>query len=66
MTHNDLVKNQFNRQAAEFDNWAVTKNLEYLKAIARPCAGHPLPRAVISVLFIVPVPLPPCRRGVRG
>ena len=34
MTHNDLVKSQFNRQAAEFDNWSVTKNLEYLKAIA--------------------------------
>jgi ubiquinone/menaquinone biosynthesis C-methylase UbiE len=34
MNHNEFVKQQFNRQAAEFDNWAVTKNLEYLKAIA--------------------------------
>lgn len=34
MNHNDLVKNQFNRQAIEFDNWSVTKNLEYLKAIS--------------------------------
>lgn len=34
MNHNDLVKSQFNLQAVEFDNWSVTKNLEYLKAIA--------------------------------
>jgi ubiquinone/menaquinone biosynthesis C-methylase UbiE len=34
MTHNDFVKTQFNRQAVEFDNWSVTKNLEYLKAIS--------------------------------
>jgi ubiquinone/menaquinone biosynthesis C-methylase UbiE len=34
MNHNEFVKNQFNRQAVEFDNWAVTQNLQYLKAIA--------------------------------
>jgi ubiquinone/menaquinone biosynthesis C-methylase UbiE len=34
MNHNELVKQQFNRQAAAFDNWAVTKNMEYLKGIA--------------------------------
>ena len=34
MTHNEFVKDQFNRQAIEFDNWSVTKNLEYLKAIS--------------------------------
>jgi ubiquinone/menaquinone biosynthesis C-methylase UbiE len=34
MSHNEFVKNQFNLQAAEFGNWSVTKNLEYLKAIS--------------------------------
>jgi ubiquinone/menaquinone biosynthesis C-methylase UbiE len=34
MPSNDLVRNQFNLQAANFDSWNTPKNLEYLKGCA--------------------------------
>jgi ubiquinone/menaquinone biosynthesis C-methylase UbiE len=41
MPSNDLVRNQFNLQAANFDSWSTPKNLEYLKGCALFCGLMP-------------------------
>jgi ubiquinone/menaquinone biosynthesis C-methylase UbiE len=34
MNQSEIVREQFNRQAQKFNDWAVTKNIEYLKGIS--------------------------------
>ena len=38
---NKIIKDQFNRQAENFANWAVSKNLEYIKAYFQFCQISP-------------------------
>jgi ubiquinone/menaquinone biosynthesis C-methylase UbiE len=41
MMQSEFVKKQFNKQAQRFSDWAVTKNLEYLKGITEFVAPNP-------------------------
>ena len=37
-TINEIIKNQFNKQAKNFQDWSVTKNVEYMEAYFSFCA----------------------------
>ncbi|NQU88685.1 MAG: class I SAM-dependent methyltransferase [Mariniphaga sp.] len=38
---NQIIKDQFNKQAELFANWSVSKNLEYLEAYVNFCSIQP-------------------------